>query len=206
VVFPVFSFPVARRRRGRFVDYQPDQGDAYDENETLTRPGYEGARSRSRERPGGTGGVEQRKVGVTLTARGGTDYTGGRRQRGLSLQTSERWRVDFSVSSSSRAVSRSSSRSTDNIPSLVAFQSFDSSASSCSLSTQRQRGLVFFFFKYMSARAAAACSLIARAGRPPVLEGSSENSRRRAKSNQMLVRRVDLVRPTSRSLFQCTSD
>ena len=56
VVFPVFSFPVARRRRGRFVDYQPDQGDAHDENETLTRPGYEGARSRSRERTGGTGG------------------------------------------------------------------------------------------------------------------------------------------------------
>ena len=101
----VFSFPVARRRRGRFVDYQPDQGDAYDENETLTRPGYEGARSCSRERAGGTGGVERKEVGVTLTARGGTDYTGGRRQRGLSLQTSERWRVDFSVSSSSRAAS-----------------------------------------------------------------------------------------------------
>ena len=49
--------------------------------------------------------MERREVGVTLTARGGTDYTGGRRQRDLSLQTSERWRVDFSVSSSSRAAS-----------------------------------------------------------------------------------------------------
>ena len=128
VVFPVFSF--------LSLVAGADQGDAHDENETLTRPGYEGARSRSRERTGGTGGVEQRKVGVTLTARGGTDYTGGRRQRGLSLQTSERWRVDFSVSSSSRAVSRSSSRSTDNIPSLVAPRSFDLGVSSCSLSNQ----------------------------------------------------------------------
>ena len=46
------------RRRGRFVDYQPDQGDAHDVNETLIRPGYEGARSRSRERAGGAEGVE----------------------------------------------------------------------------------------------------------------------------------------------------
>ena len=84
--------------------------------------------------------MEQRKVGVTLTARGGTDYTGGRRQRGLSLQTSERWRVDFSVSSSSRAVSRSSSRSTDNIPSLVALRSFDLGVSSCSLSMHMASG------------------------------------------------------------------
>ena len=46
-------------------------------------PGVRGrAFSLEGEDRGGTRGVEQRKVGVTLTARGGADYTGGRRQRG----------------------------------------------------------------------------------------------------------------------------